>query len=115
MCVVSGLLSVKLSGPSGCRLEDNWMCVRWWVSVNMCVRFNWVWVVHDFIVDNLWLGELEDDHSECHDEGKESEGHCLPGLEGDQGESEGNENCRLELETQQEGDHDFLDETATCK
>lgn len=79
----------------------------------VAVRFDWMWVMNDFVVDDLWLGELEDDHGEGHDEREKSEGHCLPCLQGDQCECQGNEDGCLELQAQQERNHDFLHEATT--
>lgn len=66
-------------------------------------------VVHHLVVDDLWLGELEDDHGAGQDHREQTQGHGLPGLEGDQGQRERNQHGRFELDAEQERDHDFLD------
>ena len=72
----------------------------------------WVAVVDDLVGD-LGLGQLEDEHGAAEDEREEAEGEGLPRLQGDEGESQGHQSSRLELETQQEGDHDFLHEASS--
>lgn len=70
-------------------------------------------IMHDFVVDHLWLGELEDEHCGREDHREESQGDGLPGLQGDQGEGKGQEDGGLELQTQQEWDDDLLYEAAS--
>lgn len=79
----------------------------------MNVMFDWVWVVNDFVVDDLWLGEFEDHHGAGHDERQKSKSHRLPCLQCDQSQGQWNENGCLEFQSQQERDHDFLDESTT--
>lgn len=80
----------------------------------MDMVFNWMRVVNNFVVDDLWLGKLEDDHSSGHDNREKSKGHCFPCFQGDQSEGERNKNCGLEFQAQQKWNHNFLDEAATC-
>ena len=124
MCVVGYLLSVELSAPSWL-FEDDWMCVRWW-SVDVCwwtsvkmgwddVMFNWVRVVDNFVVDDLWLGELKDDHGCGHDEGKKTESHRFPCFQCNESEGQWNKNSCFEFQAQQKWNHHFLDKAATCE
>lgn len=67
MCIVGHLLRVELSGPSGCWLEDDRVRVWGW-GMSVDVMFCWMRVVDNLVVDDLWLGEFEDDHRKSHDE-----------------------------------------------
>lgn len=49
------------------------------------------------------------------DQRDEAEGQRLPGLEGDESQRQRNQDCGLELQTQQEGQDDLLDETVLWK
>ena len=124
MCIVGYLLCVELSGPSWL-FEDNWMCVRWW-SMNVCwgtsvdmgwndMVFDWMGIVDNFVVDNLWLGKLENDHSCGHNERKKSKSHRFPCFQCDQGESKRNKNSCFEFQAKQKWNHHFLHEATTCE
>lgn len=73
------------------------------------------WIVDHLVVDDLWLGELEDDHRSGQDHRQQTQGHGLPGLQGDQSQSQRHQHSRFELDAQQEGDHDFLNKATACK
>lgn len=72
-----------------------------------------MWIVNDFVVDDLWLGELEDHHCSGHYEGEKSKCHRLPSFHSDQRQCERNENSCLELQTKQEGNHNFLNKATS--
>lgn len=69
----------------------------------------------DDLVGDLGLGELEDEHGTAEYEREEAQGHGLPRLQGDESQSKGYQGCGLELETEEEGDHDLLHEASTCE
>lgn len=116
MCIVGSLLSIELSGPSGSLFENDWMCVWWWWRVNVWyVMFDWVWIMDDFVVHDLWLGKLEDHHGCGHDEREKSECHCFPCFHCNQGKCQRNKNGCLNLQTQQEWNHNFFDESTSCE
>lgn len=104
------LLPGRWSFPVHVRVRDVMMID---VVVHV-VGVRW-WIVDHLVVDDLWLGELEDDHGGRQDHRQQTQGHCLPGLEGDQGQGEGNQHGRFELDAQQEGNHDFLNKATACK
>ena len=67
------------------------------------------------LVGNFGFGKLKDKHGTAENQWQKTKSQRLPRLESDQGQSKGHQRGGLELQTQEEGYHYFLDETATWK
>jgi len=62
-----------------------------------------VGIVHHLVVDDLGFGDLENNQSARQHQREQTQSHGLPGLQGNESQSQGNQHSGLQFQTQQEG------------
>lgn len=72
-----------------------------------------VGVVYHLVVDNLGLGNLENNQGTGQHQREQTQSHGLPGLECNESKSQGHQYGGLQLQTQQEGQHSLADHAAS--